>query len=34
MTGTCEGVSRVLPGDVMQCEIEQIGKMDVKVEAA
>jgi len=34
MTGTCEGVSRVLPGDVMHCEIEKIGAMDVKVEAA
>lgn len=34
MTGTCEGVSRVLPGDVMHCEIEKIGSMDVKVEAA
>jgi len=34
MTGTCEGVSRVLPGDVMHCEIEKIGAMDVRVEAA
>lgn len=34
MTGTCEGVSRVMPGDVMHCEIEKIGAMDVKVEAA
>ena len=34
MTGTCEGVSRVLPGDVMHCEIEKFGEMDVKVEAA
>ena len=32
MTGTCEGVSRVMPGDVMHCEIEKIGAMDVKVE--
>ena len=31
MTGTCEGVSRVMPGDVMHCEIEKIGAMDVKV---
>jgi 2,4-diketo-3-deoxy-L-fuconate hydrolase len=31
MTGTCEGVSRVMPGDVMHCEIEKIGTMDVKV---
>ncbi len=34
MTGTCEGVSRVVPGDVMHCEIEKIGSMDVKVSAA
>jgi 2,4-diketo-3-deoxy-L-fuconate hydrolase len=34
MTGTCEGVSRVVPGDVMHCEIEKIGAMDVKVSAA
>jgi 2,4-didehydro-3-deoxy-L-rhamnonate hydrolase len=34
MTGTCEGVSRVMPGDVMHCEIEKIGAMDVKVTAA
>jgi 2-keto-4-pentenoate hydratase/2-oxohepta-3-ene-1,7-dioic acid hydratase in catechol pathway len=34
MTGTCEGVSRVQPGDVMHCEIEKIGAMDVKIEAA
>jgi 2-keto-4-pentenoate hydratase/2-oxohepta-3-ene-1,7-dioic acid hydratase in catechol pathway len=34
MTGTCEGVSRVMPGDVMHCEIEKIGAMDVKVSAA
>jgi 2-keto-4-pentenoate hydratase/2-oxohepta-3-ene-1,7-dioic acid hydratase in catechol pathway len=34
MTGTCEGVSPVVPGDVMHCEIEKIGAMDVKVEAA
>ena len=31
MTGTCEGVSRVVPGDVMHCEIEKIGAMDVAV---
>ena len=31
MTGTCEGVSRVMPGDTMHCEIEKIGAMDVKV---
>jgi 2-keto-4-pentenoate hydratase/2-oxohepta-3-ene-1,7-dioic acid hydratase in catechol pathway len=34
MTGTCEGVSQVKPGDVMHCEIEKVGQMDVKVEAA
>jgi 2,4-diketo-3-deoxy-L-fuconate hydrolase len=31
MTGTCEGVSRVIPGDIMHCEIEKIGAMDVRV---
>jgi 2,4-didehydro-3-deoxy-L-rhamnonate hydrolase len=31
MTGTCEGVGRVLPGDVMHCEIEGLGAMDVAV---
>lgn len=34
MTGTCEGVARVVPGDVMHCEIEKIGAMDVPVSAA
>jgi len=34
MTGTPEGVSRVQPGDVMHCEIEKIGAMDVKIAAA
>jgi 2-keto-4-pentenoate hydratase/2-oxohepta-3-ene-1,7-dioic acid hydratase in catechol pathway len=34
MTGTCEGVSRVVPGDVMHCEIAGIGAMDVRVSAA
>ena len=34
MTGTCEGVSRVVPGDVMHCEIEKVGAMDVAVSAA
>jgi 2-keto-4-pentenoate hydratase/2-oxohepta-3-ene-1,7-dioic acid hydratase in catechol pathway len=33
MTGTCEGVGRVLPGDVMHCEIAGIGAMDVRVSA-
>ena len=31
MTGTCAGVSQVRPGDVMHCEIEKIGAMDVSV---
>lgn len=31
MTGTCEGVSRVKPGDTMHCVIEGIGDMDVAV---
>jgi 2-keto-4-pentenoate hydratase/2-oxohepta-3-ene-1,7-dioic acid hydratase in catechol pathway len=31
MTGTCAGVSQVKPGDVMHCEIEKIGAMDVRV---
>jgi 2-keto-4-pentenoate hydratase/2-oxohepta-3-ene-1,7-dioic acid hydratase in catechol pathway len=31
MTGTCEGVSRVVPGDIMHCEIEKIGAMDVAI---
>jgi 2,4-diketo-3-deoxy-L-fuconate hydrolase len=31
MSGTCEGVSQVVPGDVMHCEIEKIGAMDVPV---
>jgi 2-keto-4-pentenoate hydratase/2-oxohepta-3-ene-1,7-dioic acid hydratase in catechol pathway len=31
MTGTCEGVGRVQPGDVMHCEIERLGAMDVAV---
>ena len=34
MTGTCEGVGRVLPGDVMHCEIAGIGAMDVRVSAS
>jgi len=34
MSGTCEGVSRVLPGDLLHCEIESIGTMDVQVSAA
>ena len=31
MTGTCEGVSRVKPGDTMHCVIDGIGEMDVAV---
>lgn len=34
MTGTCEGVSRVVPGDTMHCKIEKIGAMDVQISAA
>jgi 2-keto-4-pentenoate hydratase/2-oxohepta-3-ene-1,7-dioic acid hydratase in catechol pathway len=34
MSGTCSGVSQVKPGDVMHCEIETIGAMDVRVGAA
>ena len=34
MTGTPEGVASVQPGDVMHCEIERIGAMDVAVRAA
>jgi len=34
MTGTCEGVGRVQPGDTMHCVIEGVGEMDVPVRAA
>lgn len=34
MTGTCEGVSRVKPGDTMHCEIDGVGEMDVAIRAA
>ncbi len=34
MTGTCEGVGPVVPGDVMHATIESIGDMRVRVEAA
>ena len=34
MTGTCEGVSRVEPGDTMHIEFEGIGAMDVPIRAA
>ncbi len=33
MTGTCEGVAPVKPGDVMHCAFEGIGEMDVPVRA-
>jgi 2-keto-4-pentenoate hydratase/2-oxohepta-3-ene-1,7-dioic acid hydratase in catechol pathway len=34
MSGTCAGVGQVLPGDVMDCEIEGIGAMAVTVRSA
>ncbi len=34
MTGTPEGVAPVEPGDVMDCWIERIGRMQVAVRAA
>jgi 2-keto-4-pentenoate hydratase/2-oxohepta-3-ene-1,7-dioic acid hydratase in catechol pathway len=34
MTGTCEGVGPVAPGDVLHCRFEVIGEMDVAVRAA
>jgi 2-keto-4-pentenoate hydratase/2-oxohepta-3-ene-1,7-dioic acid hydratase in catechol pathway len=34
MTGTCEGVGRVQPGDTMHCVIEGVGEMDVAIRAA
>jgi len=34
MTGTPDGVGPVEPGDVMTCELEGVGIMDVKVRAA
>ncbi len=34
MTGTCAGVGPVVPGDVMACEIDGIGAMDVTVRLA
>jgi 2,4-didehydro-3-deoxy-L-rhamnonate hydrolase len=33
MSGTCSGVSQVKAGDVMHCEIQTIGAMDVRVGA-
>jgi 2-keto-4-pentenoate hydratase/2-oxohepta-3-ene-1,7-dioic acid hydratase in catechol pathway len=34
MTGTCEGVARVVPGDTMALNFDRIGAMEVKVRAA
>jgi len=34
MTGTCEGVARVIPGDTMTLEFERIGRMEVPVRSA
>ncbi|MCZ6858849.1 MAG: fumarylacetoacetate hydrolase family protein [Alphaproteobacteria bacterium] len=34
MTGTCEGVAPVKPGDTMTCTFEGIGEMEVPVRAA
>mgnify|MGYP003321990194 FL=1 len=34
MTGTPEGVSPVRPGDIMRCEIDRIGTMEVGVRSA
>lgn len=34
MTGTCEGVGRVKPGDTMHCVIAGVGEMDVAIRAA
>jgi len=34
MSGTCAGVGQVLPGDLMQCEIDGIGAMTVAVRRA
>ena len=31
MTGTCEGVSPVEPGDLIDCEIEQVAAMSVRI---
>ncbi|MGK5079292.1 fumarylacetoacetate hydrolase family protein [Janthinobacterium sp. HLX7-2] len=33
MSGTCAGVGQVLPGDIMQCEIENVGSMTVAVKS-
>jgi hypothetical protein len=34
ITGTPEGVSPIVPGDVIVAEVEKIGSMEVKVRAA
>lgn len=34
MSGTCAGVGQVLAGDIMHCEIQDIGAMDVAVRSA
>lgn len=34
MTGTCEGVGPVVPGDVIHAEIASVGAMAVSVAAA
>ena len=34
MTGTCEGVGPVSPGDVLHCRLEGVGEMDVAVRDA
>jgi len=34
LTGTPEGVGPVKPGDIMHCEVDGVGAMDVKVRAA
>ena len=34
MTGTCEGVGPVVPGDIVECEIEKIGAGRLEVAAA
>ena len=34
MSGTCAGVGQVLPGDVMDCDIEAVGSMRVAVRGA
>jgi 2-keto-4-pentenoate hydratase/2-oxohepta-3-ene-1,7-dioic acid hydratase in catechol pathway len=31
MAGTPEGLERIKPGDVMNCEISKIGAMDVRI---